>query len=115
MKNQATLGSARHGVTSCNARIVLSAPVYTQSTGEIVHSPPKESEEERGTTHGVDDGVKAAEVEHPDVPIAKESMAEADERIKLARRRRRCPVVDVDRYTRGGAGEMKEGGAGKQR
>ncbi|CAM9209156.1 unnamed protein product, partial [Laminaria digitata] len=37
------------------------------------------------------------------------------ERIKLARRRRRCPVVDVDRYASGGAGEMKEGGAGKQR
>lgn len=83
----------------------------TQSTDEIT----KESEEERGTTNGEDDAVKTAEVEHLDVPNAKESKAEADERIKLARRRRRCPVVDVDRYTSGGAGEMKEGGAGKQR
>lgn len=93
-----------------------------------VQSPPKESGEEPGTTNCEDDneekrdtascdddGVKVAEVEDLDVPKAKESKVEADERTKLARRRRRCPVVDVDMYTSGGAGEMKEGGSGKER
>lgn len=101
----------------------------TQSTDDIVQSPPKENGEEPDTTNCEDgDGgeqdtsdcenndVKAEEVEHLDVPKAnKESKVEADERIKLARRRRRCPVVDVERYTSGGAGETKDGGATKER
>lgn len=86
-----------------------------QSTDKVVHSSPKESGEERDTANGENDGLKAAEVKDLDVPKAKESKVETDERIKLARRRRRCPVVDVDRYMSGGAEEMKEGGAGKQR
>lgn len=78
-------------------------------------SPPKESEDERDIVNDEEGSVKEGELEHLDVPKTKESKVEADEKIKLSRRRRRCPVVDVDRYTQGGAAETKEGGAGKQR
>ena len=79
-------------------------------------SPLKESEEERAeTANGEDGGVKEGEVEHLDVSEAKDSKVEAEEKIKLSRRRRRCPVVDVDRHISGGAAETKEGAAGKRR